>query len=49
MARTKRIQLNVNELEYQRLKAYAESVDLSMSEVLRDYIKSLPDVKFTAH
>jgi hypothetical protein len=41
MSRTKKIQFNVNEREYQRLKEYAESVDLSMAEVLRDYIKNL--------
>ena len=41
MSRPKKIQFNVNEREYQRLKEYAESVDLSMAEVLRDYIKTL--------
>jgi aerobic-type carbon monoxide dehydrogenase small subunit (CoxS/CutS family) len=41
MSRPKKIQFNVNEREYQKLKEYADSVDLSMAEVLRDYIKSL--------
>ncbi len=41
MSRPKKIQFNVNEREYQKLKEYAETVDLSMAEVLRDYIKSL--------
>ena len=41
MSRPKKIQFNVNEREYQRLKEYAEKVDLSMAEVLRDYIKTL--------
>lgn len=41
MSGSKKIQFNVNEREYQKLKEYAESVDLSMAEVLRDYIKSL--------
>jgi hypothetical protein len=42
MTRPKKIQFNVNEQEYQLLKVYAESKNLSMAEVLRDYIKSLP-------
>lgn len=42
MAREKKIQFNVNEQEYQLLKTYAESKNLSMAEILRDYIKSLP-------
>ena len=43
MARSKRLQLIVSEKEYSKLKTYAESQELSMSEILRDYIKSLPD------
>ncbi|MGL6136493.1 MAG: hypothetical protein ACRC2M_04330 [Planktothrix sp.] len=31
----------MNEREYQQLKEYAESLNISMAEVLRDYIKSL--------
>ncbi|BBD53072.1 hypothetical protein L2E69_08355 [Planktothrix agardhii 1806] len=41
MSREKKIQFNVNEREYQQLKEYAESLNISMAEVLRDYIKSL--------
>jgi hypothetical protein len=41
MLREKKIQFNVNEREYQQLKEYAESLNISMAEVLRDYIKSL--------
>jgi hypothetical protein len=41
MSRTKKNQFNVNEREYQQLKEYAEFLNISMAEVLRDYIKSL--------
>jgi hypothetical protein len=41
MTRPRKIQFNVNDREYQALKDYAESIELSMAEVLRDYIKSL--------
>jgi hypothetical protein len=41
MSREKKIQFNVNEREYQQLKEYAECLNISMAEVLRDYIKSL--------
>lgn len=41
MVRDKKIQFNINELEYKKLKEYAELKQLSMAEVLRDYIKSL--------
>jgi hypothetical protein len=34
--RKKKIQINVNEKEYLKLKAYAESEGVSMAEVLRD-------------
>lgn len=44
MKRGKRINFWVNENEYEQLSAYAESQQLSVSEVLRDYIKSLPKV-----
>ncbi|HEY9598495.1 MAG TPA: DNA-binding protein [Cyanophyceae cyanobacterium] len=42
MKRGKRINFWVNEKEYEQLSAYAESQELSISEALRDYIKSLP-------
>ncbi len=41
MARTKRLQLLLTEQEFESLKKYAESKNLSVSEILRDYIKSL--------
>jgi len=41
MSREKKIQFNVNEREYLILKEYAEYLNISMAEVLRDYIKSL--------
>ncbi len=47
MSREKKIQFNVNEREYQQLKEYAESLNISMAEVLRDYIKSLESRRST--
>lgn len=44
MTRQKKINFWVNEREYEQLSAYAVSQQLSISEVLRDYIKSLPTV-----
>jgi predicted hydrocarbon binding protein len=41
MSRQKKIQFNVNEREYEILKEYAKYLNISMAEVLRDYIKSL--------
>ncbi len=41
MGREKKIQFNVNEQEYEALKKYAEEKQISMAEVLRDYIKRL--------
>jgi protein-arginine kinase activator protein McsA len=41
MARTKKMQFNVTTQEYETLKKVAERKNLSMAEVLRDYIKSL--------
>lgn len=41
MARTKRLQLLLTEMEFEVLKNYAQSKQLSVSEVLRDYIKTL--------
>ena len=40
--RLKRLQVRLNEAEWQRLEEYAESCDQSMSECVRDWIKSLP-------
>ncbi len=41
MSREKKIQFNVSQKEYEKLKAYARKEGISMAEVLRDYIKTL--------
>ncbi len=41
MGRQKKMQFNVTNEEYEILKQYAEEKNLSMAEILRDYIKSL--------
>ena len=41
MSREKKMPFYVNEREYQQLKEYAEYLNVSMAEVLRDCIKSL--------
>lgn len=45
MARTNVFNLRLSDEEMQRLKAYAESKQMSPAEVLRDYIKRLPRTK----
>ncbi|MBO3458629.1 plasmid mobilization protein [Aetokthonos hydrillicola] len=45
MGREKKIQFNVSEKEYEKLKNYAQKAGLSMAEILRDYIKSLEDTR----
>ena len=42
MPRTKMLRVLLNDAEYGRLKQYAESNDMQISEVIRDYIKQLP-------
>lgn len=42
MARIKKIQIRLTEQEYKALEKYARSKGIGMSEVLRDYIKTLP-------
>ncbi|BAZ22845.1 CopG domain protein DNA-binding domain protein [Kalymmatonema gypsitolerans NIES-4073] len=39
------MQFNVTNEEYEILKQYAEEKNLSMAEILRDYIKTLPKKK----
>jgi hypothetical protein len=39
--REKRVEIKLNDNEYLALQRFAESKGLSMSEVLRDYVKSL--------
>ncbi|WP_196515269.1 hypothetical protein [Nostoc sp. WHI] len=41
MARQRKMQFNVTEDEYQIIKEYSEKKQLSMAEILRDYIKTL--------
>ncbi|MBW4631322.1 MAG: hypothetical protein KME30_05290 [Iphinoe sp. HA4291-MV1] len=41
MSRQKKMQFNVTDEEYEILKQYAEGKNLSMAEILRDYIKTL--------
>ncbi|MBD2015679.1 DNA-binding protein [Microcoleus sp. FACHB-53] len=43
MARERKIQFNVNEQEYEWLRVYAQNRDISMAEVLREYIKTLKE------
>jgi hypothetical protein len=45
MPRTKRLELKLSQQEYDRLKAESELKELSMAEVLRDFIKSLPPLQ----
>jgi hypothetical protein len=45
MPRTKRLELKLSQQEYDRLKAESELKDVSMAEVLRDFIKSLPPLQ----
>jgi len=40
-----RINVTLSEKLFRRLKEYAEAEDTTMSEVLRDYIKTLPMAK----
>lgn len=42
MARDKRIQVRLNNQEWEKLYAEAQRREMGMSEVLRDYIKKLP-------
>jgi hypothetical protein len=39
--RKKRIQVVLSDVEMEDFKRYAESKGLAMSEILRDYVKSL--------
>ena len=41
MTRQKKIQFYVTDQEYEKLKEYALKLNVSMAEVLRDYIKFL--------
>lgn len=41
MARQRKMQFNVTQEEYEIIKEYSEKKQLSMAEILRDYIKTL--------
>jgi hypothetical protein len=41
VGRERKMQFNVSEEEYQIIKEYSEKKQLSMAEILRDYIKTL--------
>ena len=45
MARDYMLRIRLNSQELERLKAEAERRDVSMSEVIRDYIKRMPKPK----
>ncbi|BAZ24635.1 CopG domain protein DNA-binding domain protein [Kalymmatonema gypsitolerans NIES-4073] len=45
MARQKKMQFYLSQLEYTQLQEYADEKEISMAEVLRDYIKTLPQPK----
>lgn len=48
MARDYMLRIRLNSQELDRLKAEAERRELSMSEVIRDYIKRMPKPKKNA-
>lgn len=43
MARTEKIIVRLTKQEKEKLEKYAEYLAVSMSEVIQDYIKSLPN------
>ena len=45
IARTNKIIVRLTDKEKERLENYAVTLGVSMSEVIQDYIKSLPDTK----
>ncbi|MCU0532866.1 MAG: hypothetical protein MUD14_03090 [Hydrococcus sp. Prado102] len=42
MSKEKRLQIRLSEADYNKLEAYANQKDISMAQVLRDYINRLP-------
>ena len=44
MSKDKRLEIRLSEEDYRKLEKYAESKDVSMAQVLRQYIKRLPSV-----
>jgi antitoxin component of RelBE/YafQ-DinJ toxin-antitoxin module len=45
IARTNKIIVRLTDKEKERLENYAASMGVSMSEIIQDYIKSLPKLK----
>lgn len=45
IARTNKIIVRLTDKEKERLENYAVALGVSMSEVIQDYIKSLPETK----
>lgn len=41
MSRENTVRVRLSDIEHQALKRYAESIGVPMSEVLRDYVKTL--------
>lgn len=44
MTREKYIKIRLTDDEFEKIKKYAQTKDLSVSEVIRDYIKRLPRI-----
>jgi predicted DNA-binding protein len=42
MTKEKRLQFRLSEEDFARLEAYAKKKDVSMAQVLREYVKHLP-------
>lgn len=45
MTRDKRLEIRLSEENYRKLESYANQKDISMAQVLREYIKRLPRTK----
>jgi hypothetical protein len=46
MPRARRLQLLLSDAEYETLKTYADSKQVPMAEIIRDYIKTLEKPSF---
>ena len=47
MAREKSIKVRVTDEEMRKVKRYAQSKSISIAELIRDYIKQMPEVPRT--
>lgn len=45
MTRDRRLEIRLSEEDYRKLESYANQKDVSMAQVLREYIKRLPRPK----